>query len=318
MLKSAVCDLLGTRYPVVQGGMAHVGTSVLAAAVSNAGGLGMIGAGHYQPDWVRQQIRQTREMTTAPFGVNVALSSPAAEKVLEVVLAEEVPVVTTGAGDPRPYAGRIKESGSRFMPVVSTVAAAQRMEQAGADLIVAEGMESGGRVGATATMALIPQVVDSVSVPVIAAGGIADGRGLAAALALGAAGVQMGTRFVCTTECIAHELYKQSIVAADDCATVVTRQTLGYPLRTLRNKLSEQFAELEKAGVSRDVLELFDRDRMYLGLIEGDLDEGSLIAGQIAGLIKDIRPVKDIIEGMVAEAQRLLKGLGSAIQDSID
>ncbi len=311
MLRTAVCELLGIDYPIIQGGMAHVATSELVAAVSNSGGLGIIGAGHYQPEWVRQQIALTRQRTDRPFGVNLALTSPFIGELVALLVEERVRVVSTGAGDPTAFMPLFKQAGIKVMPVVGTVAAARRMQEAGADLIVAEGNEAGGRVGQTSTMALVPQVVDAVSVPVVAAGGLADGRGLAAALALGAAGVQMGTRFVCSTECVAHAAYKQRILDADDTATVVTRQSLGYPLRTLRNAASEQFAELEKAGVPRDALELFDRDRMYLGLIAGDLEEGSLIAGEISGLIHDIRPVKDIINTIVLEAQRVIAGLGS-------
>ena len=284
-----------------------MGTHELASAVSNAGGLGIIGAGHYDPAWLQQQIDRTREATDKPFGVNLALTSPFLEGVIGVILKEKVPVVSLGAGDPSGLIPRFKDAGIKVMPVVSSVSMARRSESVGADLVVAEGMESGGRIGETATMALVPQVVDSVNIPVIAAGGIADGRGLAAALALGALGVQMGTRFVCSTECIAHAAYKQRIVEADDVATMVTRHTLRLPLRTLRNKLSEQFAELEKAGVPKDALELFDRDRMYLGLIAGDLEEGSLLAGQIAGLIDDVRPVREIIERIVAQAEAAIR-----------
>ena len=305
MLSTGICTLLGIKYPIIQGGMAHVATFELVSAVSNAGGLGVIGAGHYRPDWLREQISLTREHTDRPFGVNVVLTSPFLAGVIDVVLSEKVPLVSTGAGDPAPYIRRFQQAGIKVMPVVASVLTACRLEKAGADLIVAEGMEAGGRIGETATMALVPQVVDRVKIPVVAAGGIADGRGLAAVLALGAQGVQMGTRFVCSAECVAHADYKRRIVESDG-ATVVTRQSLGYPLRTLPNKLSEQFSELEKAGVPREDLELFDRDRMYLGLIAGDLDEGSLIAGQISGLIRDIRPVKEIIESIVAEAEEVV------------
>ncbi len=309
MLKTAICDLFGIKHPIIQGGMAHVGTAELVSAVSNAGGLGIIGAGHYEPDWVRQQIRLTREGTTEPFGLNIPLTSPFAEPVVQVALAEKVAVIATGAGNPDAYMPRFKRAGMKVIPVVASVAMAKHLEQAGADAIVAEGMESGGHVGETTTIALVPQVVDSVRIPVVAAGGIADGRGLAAALALGAQGVQMGTRFVLSTECIAHPQYKQKLLEADDQATMVTRQLVGRPLRTLRNKLAEQVRELEKAGITKEELELFDRGRMYLGLIEGDIDEGSLLAGQIAGMIKEIKPVKVIIEEMVAEAERIISHL---------
>ena len=311
MLTTAVCILLGIKYPIIQGGMAHVGTFELASAVSNAGGLGVIGAGHYEPDWLRQQIALTRKHTDGPFGVNIALTSPFIDAIIDLVIHEKVAIVSTGAGDPTSYVTRFKQAGIKVMPVVGSVAMARRMEAAGADLVVAEGMESGGRIGETTTMALIPQVADRVKIPVVAAGGIADGRGLVAALALGADGIQMGTRFVCSTECVAHPDYKQRILAANDTATVVTRHTLGYPLRTLRNKLSEQFAELEAARVPAEALELFDRDRMYLGLIAGDLEEGSLLAGQIAGLIEDIKPVGSIIADVMSQAEATVARLSA-------
>ncbi|GAG41394.1 unnamed protein product, partial [marine sediment metagenome] len=235
MLKTAICDLFGIEHPIIQGGMAHVGTAELVSAVSNAGGLGIIGAGFYEPDWVREQIRLTRQQTDKPFGINIQLASPFAEPVIEVVLEEKVAIVATGAGNPEPYLPRFKQAGMKVMPVVAGVALAQRLERAGVDAIVAEGTESGGHVGETTTMVLVPQVVDSVQIPVVAAGGIADGRGLAAALALGAQGAQMGTRFVCSSECVAHPSYKQKVLEAHDRSTVVTRQTIGRPLRTLQN-----------------------------------------------------------------------------------
>lgn len=312
LLRTAVCGLLDIKYPIIQGGMAHVGTAELVSAVCNAGGLGIIGTGHYPPDWVRQQIIQTKKMTVRPFGVNVALTSPHIRQIFDIIIEARVAVVATGAGNPGEFIPQCKQAGIKFMPVVASVTAAERMEKAGADVIVAEGMESGGRIGETTTLALVPQVVDAVKVPVIAAGGIADGRGLAAALALGAQGIQMGTRFVCSTECIAHTGYKQKIVAAGDAATMVTHRTTGYPLRTLRNTLSQQFEELEKAGVPKEDLELFDRDRMYLGLIEGDLEGGALLSGQIAGLIKDIKPARDIIEETIAQAEAVIARLQAA------
>ena len=309
MLKTAICDLFGIKYPIIQGGMAHVATAELVSAVSNAGGLGFIGAGAAEADWVREQIHLTRQQTDKPFGVNILLISPFAQQVIDVVLEEKVAMVTTGAGNPGPYIPRFKEVGIKVMPVVASVALARRLERAGADAFVAEGMESGGEIGQITTMALVPQVVDSVKIPVVAAGGIADGRGLAAALALGAQGVQMGTRFVCSEECIAHPDYKQAILAASDRSTVISGQSTGYPVRALENKLTQEFLEKEKSEISIEELMEFGVGRVRLGLIEGDLENGTLLAGQIAGMIKEIKPVKVIIEEMVAEAEALITQL---------
>ncbi len=300
MLKTAICDLFGIKYPIIQGGMAHVATAELVSAVSNAGGLGIIGAGAAEADWVREQIHLTREQTDKPFGVNILLISPFAKQVIEVVLKEKVAVVTTGAGNPGPYIPRFKEAGIKVMPVVASVALARRLERYGADAFVAEGMESGGEIGQIATMPLVPQVVDSVKVPVVAAGGIADGRGLVAALALGAQGIQMGTRFVASEECIAHPAYKQALLDASDRSTAISGQSTGYPMRALENKLIHEFWEKEKSGISMEELMEFGGGRVRLGLIEGDLENGTLLAGQIAGMIKEIKPVKVIIEERVA------------------
>jgi len=313
VLKTAICELFGIDYPIIQGGMAHLGTTELVAAVSEAGGLGIIGSGNADPDWVRQQIRLTRERTSKPFGVNVLLLSPFAKQVVEVVLAEKVRVVTTGAGNPGIYMSSFKQAGIKVMPVVASVALAMRLDRAGADAVVAEGTESGGEVGETTTMALVPQVVDSVHIPVVAAGGIGDGRGLAAALALGAEGVQVGTRFVCSEECIAHPDYKDKILKARDRVTVVTGQSIGNAMRCLPNKLTRDFLAMEKANVSKAELEEFGRGKMRRGLIDGDLEEGSLLAGQVAGLIKDIKPVKVIIEDMMAEAEAVIRASGRRI-----
>ena len=309
MLKTAICDLFGIEHPIIQGGMVYLGTAELVSAVSNAGGLGIIGTGNSEPEWVRQQIRLTKQRTSKPFGVNIMLMSPFVREVIEVVLEEEVAVVTTGAGNPAVYIPRFKQAGIKVMPVVASVALAIRLEQAGADAIVAEGMESGGEIGETTTIVLVPQVVDSVRIPVVAAGGIGDGRGLVTALALGAQGVQMGTRFVCSDECIAHPRYKEKILKAADRSTVVTGQSVGNAMRCLQNKLTRQFLALEKTGATREELDLFGRGRMYLGLIEGDIDEGSLLSGQIAGLIKEVKPVRVIIEEMVAEAEAIIANL---------
>jgi len=309
LLKTAICDLFDIRHPIFQGGMAHIGTAELVSAVSNSGGLGIIGSGFYEPDWIREQIHLTRRLTDMPFGINIQMASPFAGQVLQMVLEEKVPVVTTGAGNPENEIPGLRKAGMKVVPVVNSVHLAKRLERAGADALIAEGAESGGHVGETATMALVPQVVDSVSIPVVAAGGICDGRGLAAALALGAGGVQMGTRFVCSDECIANNRYKQKILEADDQSTVVTRQVLGMPQRSLKNNLTDRFQALQNAGVSREELKLFDRNRMYLGLIEGDIEDGSLLAGQIAGLIKEIKPVRAIIEETAAEAERIINSL---------
>jgi len=307
MLKTAICNLFGIKHPIIQGGMVHLGTAELVSAVSNAGGLGIIGSGNSEPEWVRQQIHLTRQRTNKPFGVNILLISPFAKQVIELVLEEKVAVVTTGAGNPGVYIPQFKRAGIKVMPVVASVALAKRLERVGADAIVAEGMESGGEIGETTTIVLIPQVVDSVQIPVVAAGGIGDGRGLAAALALGAQGVQMGTRFVCSEECIAHPRYKEKILKARDRSTMITGQSIGNAMRCLQNKLTRQFLALEKAGTSREELDSFGQGRVYLGLIEGNVDEGSLLSGQIAGLIKEIKPVRVIIEEMVAEAEAIIK-----------
>jgi enoyl-[acyl-carrier protein] reductase II len=309
MLKTAVCDLLGIEHPVIQGGMAHLGTAELVSAVSNAGGLGIIGTGFYEPEWVRDQIHRTREQTHNPFGINVQLRSPHIEQVIRIVLEEKVAIVTTGAGDPAKYMPEFKQAGTKIIPVIASVSAAKHMQELGADAIVAEGTESAGHIGETTTMTLVPQVVDSVQIPVIAAGGIADGRGLVAALALGAKGVQIGTRFACSEESIAHPRYKEKILEANDRSTIITGRTMKLPLRSLKNSLTEQFLALEEAGVTPEELNLFGQGRMYLGLIEGDIDDGSLLAGQIAGLIKEIKPVKVIIEEIISEAEAIIGDL---------
>ncbi len=314
MLRTAICDLFDIKYPIIQGGMAHVATAELVSAVSNAGGLGIIGAGAAEADWVREQIHLTRQKTDKPFGVNILLISPFAEQVIEVVLEERVAVVTTGAGNPGSYIPKFKEVGIKVMPVVASVALARRLERYGADVFVAEGMESGGEIGQITTMPLVPQVVDSVKVPVVAAGGIADGRGLVAALALGAQGVQMGTRFVTSEECIAHPAYKQAVLDASDRSTVISGQSTGYPMRALENKLIHEFWEKEKAGVSIEELMELGVGKVRLGLIQGDLDNGTLLAGQISGMIREIKPVKVIIEGMVAEAEAIIGQLKNSVE----
>jgi enoyl-[acyl-carrier protein] reductase II len=310
MLHTAITDLLDIPHPILQGGMAWVGTAELAAAVSEAGGLGIIGAGSRPADWVRDQIRLVRARTSRPFGVNVLLISPHAAEIVQVVIQEKVPVVTTGAGTPGPFLPALKAAGIKVIPVIASVALAKRLERMGADGLVAEGMESGGHIGEITTLALIPQVVDAVRIPVVAAGGIADGRGLAAALALGAQGVQMGTRFVASAECIAHPNYKCKIVAARERSTVATGYRLGHPVRALENRFTREFAEMEERHEisEADIME-FGAGRMRLGSIEGDVENGSLMCGQIAGLIGEVRTCRQIVEETVTQAEEIIRGM---------
>jgi enoyl-[acyl-carrier protein] reductase II len=313
MLKTDICELFGIEYPIVQGGMAHLATAELAAAVSNAGGLGIIGGGAPEPDWMREQIRITRQKTDKPFGVNIVLIAPKAEQIIEVILEEGAKVVTTGAGNPGPYIPRFKEAGIMVMPVVASVALARRLQRSGVDAFVAEGMESGGETGQLTTMALVPQVVDAVKVPVIAAGGFADGRGLAAALALGAQGIQMGTRFACSEECVAHPDYKKAIVDASDRSTVLSGQSTGYPLRALENKFTREFMSKESAGIPIEELFQLGVGKMRQGMIDGDVEGGTLLAGQISGMIKEIKSVKSIIDEIMAQAKETIIELNSSV-----
>lgn len=278
----------------------------LVSAVSEAGGLGIIGAGGMPPEALAEEIAQVRAKTDRPFGVNLMLLNPRIDEQVEVVIAERVPVVTTGAGNPAPYMGRLKEAGIKIFPVVPAVALARRMARAGADGVVAEGTESGGHVGEATTMTLVPQVVDAVSIPVVAAGGIADGRGLAAALALGAKGVQIGTRFLCSVEAPVHGNYKRAILKANDRSTLVTGRALGAPVRTIENRMTKQFAAYEQEGREREVFEELAVGGLQRAVYEGDVETGSLMAGQIAGLIGEILPVEQIVAGMVEQAARLL------------
>jgi len=292
-----ICKMLGIRYPIFLGGMAHVSRSPLVAAVSAAGGFGIIGSGGMPPDVLVEQIA---------FGVNLMLMDPNIESQLEVVLRERVTMVTTGAGNPAPYIGRLKDAGIKVFPVVPAVALARRVERAGADGVIAEGTESGGHVGEVTTIVLVPQVVDAVSIPVIAAGGIADGRGLAAAIVLGAQGVQMGTRFLTSAEAPAHENFKNAILKANERATLVTGRILGAPVRTLSNKMSKQFALYEREGRPREEFETLAVGGLRRAVYDGDTETGSLMAGQISGMINTIEPVEAIITEMVATAAKLL------------
>lgn len=307
MIQTRVCDLLGIEYPILQGGMAWVATAELAAAVSNAGGLGIIGAGNAPAEVVEKEIIKALELTTKPFGVNVMLLSPFVDQVMEVILKHRVRVVTTGAGNPGKYIGSLKEAGAKVIPVVPSTALAKRMQSVGADALIAEGTEAGGHIGELTTMCLVPQVVDAVEIPVIAAGGIADGRGLAAALALGAEGVQMGTRFVCSVECTAHANYKEALLKAGDRDAILTGRTTGHPVRCLKNKLTREFDRLERAGAAEEELEKLGAGRLREAVVEGNTHEGSVMSGQIAGLINDIKPVKEIIEGITKEARDIIE-----------
>ena len=313
MIKTDICDLLQIEYPIFQGGMAWLGTAELAAAVSEAGGLGIIGAGHMPPDIFRNEIHKLKERTSKPFGCNIMLMSPFVKEVMEVVVEERVPVITTGAGNPGVYVPALKEIGTKVIPVVASVLLAKRLLRGGIDAIIAEGTESGGHVGDITTMALIPQVVDAVDVPVIAAGGIADGRGMAAAFALGAKAVQMGTRFVLSEECIAHENYKNAVLKAKDRATVMTGLTTGHPVRIIDNALAHKYKSLEFSGGSKEELESLGAGTLRKAAIDGDVKEGSVMIGQISGMLTDVKPCATIIKDIMAETERVinnLQGLG--------
>lgn len=305
--QNRICQMLRIRYPILLGGMAHVSRAPLVAAVSNAGGLGIIGSGGMPPDILVEQIAQVRKRTDRSFGVNLMLMDPKIEEQVEVVLSERVPMVSTGAGNPAKYIGRLKKAGIRVFPVVPATALARRMERAGADGIIAEGMESGGHVGEVTTIVLVPQVVDAVSVPVVAAGGIADGRGLAAVLALGAEGVQMGTRFLASAEAPVHSNYKQALLKASDRSTIVTGRSLGAPVRTIVNRMTKQFARYEAEHRSFEEFESLAVGGLRRAVYDGDTENGSLMAGQIVGLIDEIKPVEAIIEEMVRTAAELLQ-----------
>ena len=305
-MKSRVAELLEIQYPIIQGGMAWVAEYNLASAVSNAGGLGIIGAASAPAEIVREQIIKCKAMTNRPFGVNIMLLNPNADEVAQIVVEEGVKVVTTGAGNPAKYMHMWKEAGVKVIPVVASVAMAKMMERAGADAVVAEGMESGGHIGQTTTMALVPQVADAVSVPVIAAGGIADGRGMAAAFMLGAEGVQMGTRFVAAKESIVHENYKQKIIRAKDIDSTITGASTGHPVRCLRNQMTREYQELEKQGVDFMELEKLTLGSLRRAVIDGDTAGGTLMAGQIAGLVRSQDSCKEIINEIMEQADRLL------------
>lgn len=305
-MKTKVTELLQIEYPIIQGGMAWVAEHHLAAAVSEAGGFGLIGAASAPPEIVREEIRKAKELTDKPFGVNIMLLNPNADEVAKIVVEEGIQAVTTGAGNPEKYMPMWKEAGVKVIPVVASVAMAKRMERYGADAVVAEGMEAGGHIGNQTTMALIPQIVDAVNIPVIAAGGIGDGRGVAASFMLGAEGVQMGTRFVVADESIVHDNYKDRIVKAKDIDSVVTGQSTGHPVRCLRNQMTKEYIKKEQEGVSFEELERMTLGSLRKAVMDGDILNGTVMAGQIAGLVSKRQSCKEILQEIMTEAEKLL------------
>ncbi len=308
-MQTEVTKLLGIEYPIIQGGMAWVAEYHLAAAVSEAGGLGLIGAASAPADWVRTQIREAKKLTKKPFGVNIMLMSPYADEVAKVLVEEGVKVVTTGAGNPEKYMQMWKDAGIKVIPVVASVALAKRMERCGADAVVAEGCEAGGHIGENTTMVLVPQIADAVQIPVIAAGGIADGRGMAAAFLLGAQGVQLGTHFVVTEESQVHENYKERILKAKDIDSRVTGRTTGHPVRALRNEMTRKYMELEQQGASFEELEQLTVGGLRKAVVDGDVKYGSVMAGQIAGMVKEKMSCQELIQKLVRETDALMKGM---------
>lgn len=306
-METRITKLLGIEYPIIQGGMAWVAEYHLAAAVSQAGGLGLIGAASAPAEVVREQIREAKKLTDKPVGVNVMLLNPNAEEVAKVIVEEGVKVVTTGADNPGKFMELWKNAGVKVIPVVASVAMAKMMERAGADAVVAEGMESGGHIGSTTTMTLVPQVADAVSIPVIAAGGIADGRGFAASMMLGAEAVQMGTIFVTAKESIVHSNYKRKVIAAKDIDSEITGMSHGHPIRQLRNKMTREYLKLEQNGASFEELEHLTLGALRKAVMEGDVVNGTVMAGQIAGMIKEEQSCAEIIQGIMSQAEVLLK-----------
>ncbi len=313
MIQTALCELLDIEYPIIQGGMAWVSTAELAAAVSEAGGLGVIASGTATPEWLKAQLQKARALTQKPFGVNVMLLSPFVNELMAVLRDEPVAVVTTGAGNPGKYVPSLREVGTKVIPVVSSVALAKRLTRAGVDALIAEGMESGGHVGELTTMALVPQVVDAVDIPVIAAGGIFDGRGLVAALALGAVGVQMGTRFMCASECTVHPRVKELVIKSKDRDTMLTGVSTGHPVRALRNKLTRKFEEMEKSNTPPEELEKLGSGSLRLAMVEGDIEFGTVMAGQICAMVNQVLPARDISMAVVESAGVVLDRLNQQV-----
>lgn len=309
-LRTRLTTLLGIEHPIIQGGMAWTATAELSAAVSNAGGIGIIGAGHMPTDNLRTQIRNAKLLTDKPFGVNLMLLTPHIDEIVQLVLDEHVPMVTTGAGSPGKYMAALKEAGIKVIPIVPSVPLAKRMEAMGADAVIGEGMEAGGHIGDLTTMVLIPQLADAVSIPVIAAGGIADGRGMAAAFALGAVGVQVGTRFMCAEECTIHPDVKAEVLRAKDRDTVVTGRSTGHPVRVIKNKLARQIIELDRENKAEEI-EALGAGKLALAMRDGDVAMGSLMAGQVASMVCRIEPAADIVAELMRDAQEVMRVLGS-------
>lgn len=313
-MQTEITKLLGIKYPVFQGGMANIAEHNLVAAVSNAGGLGIIAAGGMNAEQVQAEIKKTKEMTDKPFGVNVMLLNPDAENIAKVLVEEKVAVVTTGAGTPEPYMKDWLEAGIKVIPVVASVALAKRMQRCGAAAVIAEGTESGGHIGEATTMTLVPQVVDALDIPVIGAGGVGDGRGFAAVMMLGAQGVQIGTRFLVAQECIVHENYKNLVLKAKDIDSVVTSRSTGHPVRVLRNAMTREYLKLEKEGKSLEEMERLTLGSLRKAVFDGDVAGGSFMAGQIAGLISKEQTAKEIIEEIVTEAVQVMDSVAKSIQ----
>ncbi|MTI67571.1 MAG: enoyl-[acyl-carrier-protein] reductase FabK [Firmicutes bacterium] len=309
MFNTEICELLNIKYPIIQGGMAWVATAELAAAVSDAGGLGIIGCGNAPKDVIKKEIKKAKELTDKPFGINIMLLSPYVDDMIDLVHEEKIPVVTTGAGNPGKYIEGFKKIETKVIPVVPSVALAKRMERVGCDAVIAEGTEAGGHIGELTTMSLVPQITDSVNIPVIAAGGIADGRGFVAALSLGAKAVQIGTRFVCTEECIAHNDYKYKILKAKDRDAIATGRSTGHPVRTLKNKLTKEFNKLEKNNVDKSEIEKMGAGALKKAVIDGDIEYGSVMAGQISGLITDIKSCREVIDEIMSHAKEVKENI---------
>ena len=309
MIYTTICELLNIKYPIFQGGMAQISDAGLAAAVSEAGGLGVIASGNNPPEFIKAEIHKIKELTDKPFGVNVMLLSPYAKEVSELLIEEKVPVIITGAGNPGKYMKMWKEAGIKVIPVVPSVAFAKHFEKAGVDAVICEGTEAGGHVGEITTMCITPQVVDAVNIPVIAAGGIGDGRGIAAVFSLGAVGVQVGTRFLLAKECSVHQNYKDKVKKASDTDTAVTGRKTGHPVRVLKNRLVRKFKDLEKNNATLEEMEALGRGRLYMAAIEGNVDYGSVMSGQIAGLVNKEQNCKEIITEMFEEAEKVMKNL---------